>query len=183
MFSKTSALTGLIAAIGLLCFSITPSSAKDQAKKDDCGPGEVLVADGVGGGVCNPLAAVLSTPIEPAVSACPCAFLASLSSPFRGSETTSYSCTAQDTLQPIDDGQFDFVGGLGTSPQSLVVGQDTFGLDMFCFRTAGPDRPSNVIEAKYIASVIELGDCIEDFQTVANALGVSCPEPPVFILP
>jgi hypothetical protein len=210
MFSKTSALIGAIAAVGLCFISIPPASAKDTAAKDtigglspciegqtaklqvdgswaceddvsaatECGAGEVYLADGAGGGVCLPVAPLVGGSISDDASSCPCDFLEAVSPRHTWFEGRVF-CHAQATTQPPVPipvhGEYALLSIF--RDDLLLVTQSELDLSLSCSYFRGGDPVALDVGVDEGA---EVSDCFADLQTVAIALGFSCPEPPVF---
>ncbi len=156
----------------------------DTSAATECGPGEVLVANG-NGGDCVPLGPFIRLTVGPAASACPCLFLDALSSSHSWDIPWTECGSSSTTDPPRYSGSFFYIEDRWSPDvhgmDQLHVWQqpfdDVLGRPVVCnvVRNGAVSDPSIPVDDGQ-----ELDDCIEDLQTVAIALGVSCPPPPVF---
>ena len=141
--------------------------------------GEVLIADGEGGGFCFPAGLIWVDRFEESTS-CPCDMLAAISRDFTWIEVGTIECTATGTDVPgKTDGAFllehEPGGVLGTD--SLFISQEWDQKFTKCV-VQGDDF---IFSDEFITGGNDVEDCFDDLQAVAIALGVSCPAPPHFV--
>ena len=188
---KTPSLNGLIAVFPALCLLATPAVlAQGQGRggpqdlpgdtnaATECGPGEVLVADGTPDGICFPLDYNFNLRfIEE--STCPCDFLGAIYDPYTWRLDQARACYAVDTEEFFEAGYFSLNGkrtNAGAVVDSLNFVQNDFPPHhVFCVSVA-----DNVVQDfnVNVPTESELDDCIADIQAVAAALGVTSCEPP-----
>ncbi len=159
MFSKTSTLSGAIAVAAAFFFlGATTPWAPGQG-----GPG---------------------VQIATAASDCPCDFLGSLEAPFTWADFGFLSCDKANVYEGVPGGDFSLVGGDRNVAAALVIFQDENAPHGFgCERVANADEGVLERVEPIGGGVFPLDHCIADVIAVSTALGVSCPEPPIWILP
>ncbi len=157
MFSKPSTLTGAIAVAVLYFLGSTTAWTED--------PGQ-------------------GVQIATATSECPCDFLGSLNAPFSWAGYDFLSCDKANIYEGVPGGEFSLVGGYRNVAAALVIFQDEDPPHGFgCERVADADEGVLERVEPTGGEGFALDQCIADVITVSKALEVSCPEPPIWILP